>query len=153
MKKQKIYAIEAVALILGTILVSSISAESIGISSDDFMHSTQIGPGKIVANVKLIYGSSDYPLIWPLSNVKITATNIFDSSFSYMGTTSSNGRCTLTSVHPGFYRVKAERAGHVDISSGSKNYKIVQVRSSQTTSVGFTLTAEGSPWDTEISCV
>jgi len=146
MEKQKINAIEAVALILGTILISSISAESSSISSDDFMHEKNIGLGEIEVYAELIYGSSDYPLISPISNVKITATNLFDATFRYMGTTNSKGKCTLSSIHPGFYKIKAEKSGYVDTSLVG-NYRIIRVSSSQTASVEFTLAEEGSPWD------
>ena len=147
MEKQKIQAIEAAALILGTILTISISAESIGISPDDFMHEKNEGLGRIEASVKLIYGSSDLPLVKPFRGVTITATQVTGGSFSYMGKTDSNGRCVLNTIHPGFYKITAESKGFVDISSGWNGYKIVKIDSSETKPVGFTLTEEGSPWD------
>jgi len=149
MKRQKIQAIEAAALILGTILTISISAESIGISSDDFMHEKSEGLGRIEASVKLLYGSSDLPLVRPFKGVTITATQVTGGSFSYMGKTDSNGRCVLKDIHPGLYKITAERENHVDISSGPNKYKIVKVSSSGTKIVGFTLTPEGSPWNTK----
>jgi hypothetical protein len=148
MEKQKINAIEAVALILGTILVSSISAESSSVSSDDF-YEKNTSLGEIEVITELIYGPSDLPLISRISNVKITATNVFDAAFSYMGLTDLNGKCMLSSIHPGFYKIKAEKDGYVDMSL-VRNYRIVQVSSSQATSVEFTLAEEGSPWDINV---
>ena len=108
MEKQKINAIEAAALILGTILISSISAESSNFSSDDF-YKKNIGSGEIKVYTELIYGSTDLPIICPLSNVKITTINVFDKAWSYNGLTNYNGKCTLSSIHPGFYKIKAEK--------------------------------------------
>ena len=145
MKKQKINAIEAAALILGTILISSISVESSNFSSDDFYKKKMVS-GEIEVYTELIYGSTDLPLICPLSNVKITITDVFDAACSYNGLTNYNGKCTLSFIHPGFYKIKAEKDGYVDMTL-IKNFRIIKVSSSQTVYVKFTLAEEGSPWD------
>lgn len=145
MEKQKINAIEAVALILGTILASSISAESSNVSSNG-VYEKNIDLGEIEVYTELVYGSPDLPLMCPISNVKITAKNVFDTAFCYKGLTNYNGKCTLSSIHPGFYKIKAEKDGYVDMTL-IKNFRIIKVSSSQTVYVKFTFAEEGSPWD------
>ena len=145
MKKKKINAIEAIALILGTILVSSISTESSNFSSDDFSEKN-MSSGEIKAYTELIYGSPELPLICPLSNVKITTVNVFNTIYSYIGLTNYDGKYILSSLHPGFYKIKAEKDGYVDMTL-IKNCRIIKVSSSKTIYVRFTLTEEGSPWD------
>lgn len=145
MEKKKINAIEAVALILGTILVSSISTESSNLSSYDF-YEKNMSWGEIKVYTELVYGSPELPLICPLSNVKITTINVFNTEYSYIGLTNYDGKCILSSIHPGFYKIKAEKDGYVDMTL-IKNYRIIKVSSSHTIYVKFTLTEEGSPWD------
>lgn len=148
MEKQKIIAIEAVALILGTILALSISAESSNVSSDNW-YGRNMDWGEIEVYAELIYGSPDLPLLCPLSNVKITAKNVFDSMFNYKGLTNYNGKCTLSSIHTGFYKITADKEGFVDMTL-IKNYRIIKVISSQTVYAKFTLAEEGSPWDVKV---
>ncbi len=145
MEKQKIIAIEAVALILGTILALSISAESSNVSSDNLCEKN-MDWGEIEVYTELIYGSPDLPLLCSISNVKITAKNVFNTEFNYSGLTNYNGKCTLSSIHTGFYKITAEKDGFVDMTL-IKNYRIIKVISSQTVYVKFTLAEEGSPWD------
>jgi len=150
MERRKKMAIEAATLILGTILVSSISAKNVDIHSSDFMHEKgQTSLGQIEVEVKLLYGPADLPLVCYFKNVKINATNAFDMSHKYTGITDSNGKCTLTSIKPGLYRVKAERDGYVDISSLGKKYRLVQIDSGEIRQLEFTLTEQGGPFDEE----
>ena len=147
MKKRNRATLKAGALILGTMLVSSVSAKTVN-NSTTLMHKPfEAGLGQIEVSVKLIYGSSDLPLISPFPGVEITAENMFDHEFSYSEKTDPSGECYLVSMKPGLYKVKAERDGHVDISSGLDGIKIVRVNSGQVESIEFTLTEEGSPWD------
>jgi len=147
MKKRNRAAMKAGALILGTMLVSSVSAKTVN-NSTTLMHKPfELGLGQIEVDVNLIYGSSDLPWICPFPGVEITAVNMFDHEFSYSEKTDRSGECYLVSMKPGLYKVKAERDGHVDISSGLDGIRIVRVSPSQTQSIEFTLTAEGSPWD------
>jgi hypothetical protein len=148
MEKQKINAIEAVALIVGTILALSISVESSNVSSDNW-YERNMDWGEIEAYAELIYGSPDLPLLCPLSNVKITAKNVFDTAFNYTGLTNYNGKCKLSSIHTGFYKITAEKDGFVDMTL-IKNYRIIKVISSQRVYVKFTLAEEGSPWDVTV---
>ena len=147
MKKRNIAAMKAGALILGTMLVSSVSAKTINNSTTLMDKPFEVGLGQIEVDVKLIYGSSDLPQIIPFPGVEITAVNMFDHEFSYSEKTDRSGECYLVSMKPGLYKVKAERDGHVDISSGLDGIKIVRVKPGQTQSIEFTLTEEGSPWD------
>ena len=147
MKKRNRATLKAGALILGTMLVSSVSAKTIN-NSATLMHKPfEVGLGQMEVDVKLIYGSSDLPQIIPFPSVEITAVNMFDHEFSYSEKTDRSGECYLVSMKPGLYKVKAERDGHVDISSGLDGIKIVRVNPDQTQSIEFTLTVEGSPWD------
>lgn len=145
MEKKKINAIEAVALILGTILAFSISAESSYVSSNG-VYKKNMGWGEIEVYTELIYGSPDLPLLCPLSNVKITTANVFDTAFSYKGLTDYYGKCMLSSIHPGFYKIKAEKDGYIDMTL-IKNCRIIKVSSLQTVYVKFTFAEEGSAWD------
>ena len=147
MKKRNRATLKAGALILGTMLVSSVSAKTVN-NSTILMHKPfEVGLGQIEVSVELIYGSSDLPQISPFPGVEITAENMFDHEFSYSQETSRNGKCCLVSMKPGLYKVKAERDDHVDISSGLDGIKIVRVNSGQVESIEFTLTEKGSPWD------
>lgn len=147
MKKRNRTTLKAGALILGTMLVSSVSAKTIN-NSTNLMHKPfEVGLGQIEVDVTLIYGSSDLPLTKGFANVVINAEAMFGHEFSYSCKTDRNGKCYLVSMQPGLYEVTAEKDGYVDISSGFDDKKIVRVNPGQVCSIGFTLTEEGSPWD------
>ena len=147
MERKKIYAIEATALIIGTILVSSISAPATCISSDDFAQEQNSYSGRIQVSVKLIYGSADLPLIIPFPSVGIEAAEVNDASKSYHGITDSDGKWMHNDMRPGFYKITASKDGFVDISSGFNGFKRIKIDPGILTEVKFTLTEEGSPWD------
>jgi len=147
MKKRNRATLKAGALILGTMLVSSVSAKTVNNSTILMNKPFESGLGQIEVDVNLIYGSLDLPQICPFFGVEITAENMFDHEFNYSEKTDRSGECCLVSMKPGLYKVKAERENHVDISSGLDGIKIVIVNPGQVESIKFTLAEEGSPWD------
>jgi hypothetical protein len=103
--------------------------------------------GYIDVTVEEIYGSLGNANYRPLSDayVKAIGESIFVRKNIYEDYTDENGKALLNGMIPGLYRVRVSKSNYRDISSGSLQYRIIDVQPNGQT-VKYILAENGSPW-------